>query len=213
MTRDGTTANPWPSSDWVAALSERGLPAFLALGATVLGLLWWAHRAAWHSRDADRALVGGIFGATLAATVVVGLFDAVLLLAAPAFIAWTALGALAVESGLLDEAARPLPWPAPARRLAWVALGLSALLAAGRATGQGLAMALFSTGRPTPMARAGELDPGSYRIRLRQAQLAVQRGRCAEVRIHAAAAAALLPEAPAPRRLLARCGGRVERGG
>src|SRR5438046_3111451 len=27
----GMTANPWPSSDWVAALAERGVPATLAL--------------------------------------------------------------------------------------------------------------------------------------------------------------------------------------
>lgn len=208
LTADGTTANPWPSSDWVAVLSERGLPAFLALGAAFLGLAWWAHRAAWRALDADRALMGGVFGATLAATVVVGAFDAVLLLAAPAFFAWTALGALAVESGAVDDAVRPVPWPAGLRRVAWVALGIAGLTAAGRAAGQAGAMALFSTGRTAAITTAGELDPGSYRIRLRQAELAARRGRCAEVRVHAGAAAELLPSAPAPRRLLAACGRR-----
>ncbi len=208
LTQDGTTANPWPSSDWIAVLSERGLPAFLAFAAAIAGLAWWAHRAAWRAADADRALTGGVFGAMLAATVVVGAFDAVLLLAAPAFFAWTALGALAIESGAVDDAARPVPWPAFARRAAWAVLGMVGLLAFGRAAGQAGAMALFSTGRTTAIGRAGELDPGSYRIRLRQAELAARRGRCAEVRRHAGAAADLLPSAPAPRRLLAACGGR-----
>ncbi|MGZ8457055.1 MAG: O-antigen ligase family protein, partial [Gemmatirosa sp.] len=205
LTPDGTTANPWPSSDWVAVLSERGLVAFVALAAAVAGLFWWAHLAAWRALDADRALMGGVFGATLAATVVVGAFDAVLLLAAPAFVAWTALGALAVESGAVDEAARPVPWPRMLRRAAWAALGLVGLLAGVRAAGQAGAMALFSTGRATAIARAGELDPGSYRIQLRLAELAARRRQCAAVRTHAGAAAALLPAALAPRRLLAAC--------
>ncbi len=208
MTSDGTTANPWPSSDWVAVLSERGIVAFLALAGAIAGLFWWAHRATWRALDADRALMGGVFGATLAATVVVGAFDAVLLLAAPAFVAWTALGALAIESGGVDDAERPVPWPPVLRRAAWGALALAGLLAGVRAAGQGGAMALFSTGRASAIARAGELDPGSYRIRLRLAELAARRGRCAEVRTHAGAAAELLPEAPAPRRLLAACGPR-----
>lgn len=204
---DGTTANPWPSSDWVAVLSERGVPAFLALGAAVLGLLWWAHRVAWRAPDADRALLGGVFGAVLTATVVVGAFDAVLLLAAPAFIAWAALGVLAVESGAPDAAARPVRWPATPRRLALAALAAAGALGSARALAQGTAMALFGTGRASSIAAAGTFDPGSYRIRLRQAELAAQRGRCAEVRRHAAAAHALLPEAAAPRRLAARCRG------
>jgi O-antigen ligase len=205
LTPDGTTANPWPSSDWVAVLSERGIVAFLALAGAIAGLFWWAHRATWRALDADGALMGGVFGATLAATVVVGAFDAVLLLAAPAFLAWTALGALAVESGAVNGAERPVPWPPAVRRAAWAALGLVGLLAGVRAAGQAGAMALFSTGRASTIARAGELDPGSYRIQLRLAELARQRGRCAAVRTHAGAAAALMPEAPAPRRLLAAC--------
>ena len=211
MTVDGTTANPWPSSDWVAIVSERGLLAALALGGTILGLFWWAHVATWRARDADRALVGGMFGATLTAIVVVGAFDAVLLLAAPAFVAWAALGALAVESGALDESPRPLPWPRGARRLAWGVLAVAGTLGTLRALGQSTAMALFSTGRVGAIATAGGLDPGSYRIRLREAELAAQRGRCADVRTYAGAATAMLPQAPAPKRLLAACRPRRQR--
>ncbi|MDF1501755.1 O-antigen ligase family protein [Roseisolibacter sp. H3M3-2] len=205
LTGDGTTANPWPSSDWVAILSERGLPAFLALGATMLGLAWWAHGAVWRGRDADGALTGGVLGATLAAALVVGAFDAVLLLPAPAFLTWAALGALAVESGAVDRAPRPIRWPRLARRLAWAALAAAALLGALRSAGQAGAMALFSTGRAVAIARAAELDRGSYRIQLRAAELARARGRCADVRRYATRAAELLPSAPAPKRLLAAC--------
>ena len=213
LAADGTTANPWPSSDWVAFLAERGVLGLAALGAAVATLAWWAHRAAWRGADADRALLGSAFGAVLAATLVVGLVDAVLLLPAPAFLAWTTLGALAGASGSEAGALRPLAVPRRARRLAALALGLALLGGAARGVAQGRAMALFGTGRAADLAAAARLDPGSYRIRLRAAELAARAGRCTAVREHAGAAAALLPEAAAPRRLLARCqAGRRRRG-
>ena len=56
-------ANPWPSSDWVAALSERGVPAFLALVAFVVLLLGGALKTRYDSaRSPDErlaALAGG----------------------------------------------------------------------------------------------------------------------------------------------------------
>jgi hypothetical protein len=56
---------------------------------------------------------------------------------------------------------------------------------------------------------AARLDPGSYRVRLRLAEAAARAGGgCALARAEARAAARLLPAAPAPRRVLARCGGR-----
>ena len=61
----------------------------------------------------------------------------------------------------------------PGCRVAWVALGLAALLAAGRAAGQGVAMALFSTGRPTPIASAGQLDPAHWVGEIEAIELAV----------------------------------------
>jgi O-antigen ligase len=205
---DGTTANPWPSSDWVAVASERGVPALLAFALTFLGLAWWAHLATWRARTSDHALTGGLLGATLAATLVAGAFDAVLLLPAPAFLAWTTLGALSVESGGPDlDDRRVLRWSPAARRAAWALLALAAVVGALRSTAQAAAMAFFSTGRPTAIARAATLDPGSYRIHLRLAELAAARRRCADVRRHAEAAAELLPSAPAPKRLLARCAG------
>jgi hypothetical protein len=205
---DGLTANPWPSSDWVAVLSERGLPALAAIGLTMLGLLLWAHRAVYRSTDAEEALAGGVLGASVAAAVVVGTFDAVLLLAAPAFMVWTALGALAEASGS-PGVARTVRAPSlPVRRLGAIAMALVLFASTLRAVGQTMAMALFSTGKSSSISVAAKLDPGNFRVRVRQAELARQRGRCAEVRSAAGAARALFPEADAPRRLLAACGGK-----
>jgi hypothetical protein len=148
-----------------------------------------------------------VLGATLAAAVVVGTFDAVMLLAAPAFVIWTSLGALAEMSGLPATAGR-LPAPSPAiRRLAGVALTVVLLACTLRSVGQVMSMALYTTGRASSIGMAGRLDPGNFRVRVRQAELAARRGRCSEVRTHAGAARALFPEADAPRRLLAACGG------
>src|SRR5947209_2048837 len=97
MSQDsGLTANPWPSSVWVAYLSERGFVAPALLLLAMLGLLGRAlgdlRRA---GRDAERVLMDIALVGTLLATAVVGAFDAVLLLAVPTFFVWTLAGALA----------------------------------------------------------------------------------------------------------------------
>src|SRR3712207_8847431 len=38
LNSEGMTSNPWPSSDWAAFLSERGIPAFLLLVGVYLAL-------------------------------------------------------------------------------------------------------------------------------------------------------------------------------
>lgn len=164
----GMTTNPWPSSDWVAFVAERGLAATLLLGVALLLML--RKRA---------ALLGVMAGA-----VVAGLFDAVLLLPAPAFLAWAAFGALqpaedAPQTGGL-KAAAPLV-------LLVVAMGLA------RSAMQLTAIELFSTHSDrAALERAAQLDPGSYRIHMR---LAARGGksRCA----HAVAARDLFPNSPA----------------
>jgi hypothetical protein len=197
----GMTANPWPSSDWVAILSERGPLGLLALGGVLLGLAWWAHVAVWRARAAEEALAGGVLGATLFAVIVVGTFDAVILLAAPAFVAWTALGALAERSGSPTTARRVVTPPRELRRLGAVALAVVLLASAVRSVGQSLAMALFSGGGSGQVAMAARLDPGNYRVRVRQAEISSGRKRCDA----ALAARALYPEADAARRLAAGC--------
>jgi hypothetical protein len=204
LTPERATANPWPSSDWVAVASERGIPAFCVLAAFVVALLWQAHLAAWRSFDPARVLLGATLGAALVATVVVGLFDAVLLLAAPAFIAWPALGALSSAS-----APAPAPWraapPSPVWRVGVGLLAAASLAGVLRSAAQSAAMSRFVEGSPAAIARAARLDPGSYRIRLRAGELAAAGRRCADARVHAGALVRLFPEAAAPRRLMATC--------
>src|SRR6478672_9560342 len=53
---DGMTANPWPSSDWIAMLAERGLPATLAFALAYVGLVVLALRAMRNSLDLDEFL-------------------------------------------------------------------------------------------------------------------------------------------------------------
>jgi O-antigen ligase len=202
---DGMTANPWPSSDWVANASERGV-AVAGLGAVFTALAWCGYRAVRRRPTPDAPLVGGLLGSLVTATAVVGAFDAVLLLAAPTLVVWMALGALFEECrervGAESTAERPSRVP---RRLIAAGLAATSAVAAVRSGAQWSAMALFSTGRTTEIDQAGKLDPGSYRVRLRLAELAARRGRCPAVREHAGAARELFPEAAAPRRLLTRC--------
>ncbi len=87
------TANPWPSSDWIAFISERGfIPAIALLTFFVILFFSAFRRWAWLD-DSELVLARLVLGGTIAATIIVGMFDASLLLAAPALLAWSALGA------------------------------------------------------------------------------------------------------------------------
>lgn len=101
-----TTANPWPSSDWVAFASERGFPAFVLLALAILGLTLSGVRRVVGARDAEEGIAGAALVATVAGAVVAGAFDAVLLLAPPALVVWAALGGLA-SSGAGERSAAP----------------------------------------------------------------------------------------------------------
>lgn len=203
LAADGMTANPWPSSDWMAFLSERGPAALIVLVLAMLALAVDAVRLLRLGGEPEGAMAAWALLGTLAALVVVGSFDAVLLLPAPALVTWTLLGVLSAPS-------RP-------RRVVELALGSRALavllalvvggLAVARSARQVSAMSVFSTTtRIASLERAALLDPGSYRIHLRLAETHARRRRCADVRSHAAAARDLFPNAAAPRRLLAACG-------
>jgi len=203
LSDDGTTSNPWPSSDWMAFVSERGVLATAMLGLALIALIadaWRALRAAGSPEDrlAACALVG-----TVVALVVVSLFDAVLLLPAPALLSWAALGALAPVPR--ERAAIELPLLR--RVLAIVLVAVVGALAVMRSSAQLRAMAVYSgSNRTSQLERASSTDPGSYRIHLRLAEGYMRRGSCTKARAHAVAARALFPNAPAPRRVLARCG-------
>jgi O-antigen ligase len=195
--------NPWPSSDWMAMLAERGVPGLLLLGlvGASIALGAWA-RVRRGSRHAP-ALTDLTIVATLIAVAVVGSFDAVLLLPVPTFFAWTIIGALASTA----RPVREITLTHVSRRRLLLAVGIIGGIFVLRAGGQTAAMAVFSNAA----GRAGQevatrTDPGSYRIHMLLAQSWRRAGSCARARPHAEAAARLFPHYPAPTRLLRACG-------
>lgn len=204
---DGMTANPWPSSDWVTLIAERGTIAVIVLLLALAGIIANAFQSTRGSSANNPGARDPFLPVAVTATVLVtgavGAFDAVFILAAPAFIVWAALGAI-------GAAGRPrwewTPSPAARRRLA-VALTVPLFLFALRSAGATLAMQTFGNGQRLGAAeRAAVLDPGSYRIQLRAALLALNSRGCTLARPYASRAAGMLPAAGTPRRILRRCG-------
>ena len=200
---DFIPTNPWPSSDWVALLAERGPLALLAVllaGATLVVGAWRRWRAGLTTSEGLEALAALL---TLVVLASVSAFDAVLLLPAPTVFTATLLGALvrpprrAVRTVELSDVRR-------ARLIGAVAL--VGMLLIVRTISQLGAMAVFSRSEKMgTLERAGRLDPGSYRIQMLLGYAWRNRGRCDLARPHAEAARALLPNHPAPRQLLAAC--------
>ena len=65
-----------------------------------------------------------------------------------------------------------------------------------------VAMDVYSAGQ---LARAASIDPGSFRIRLRYAQLMMSRGSRTAACVEAKAARALFPRSPEARRVASGC--------
>ncbi len=185
--------NPWPSSDWMALISERGIIALA--GSLLLGLA-----LAWRAfgrlqRAGDDALRGAAALGVLTATAVVGAFDAVLLLPVPLLFVALAIGALASTTPFPMESVAPSRWRA--------ALPLVLMVVALRSVEQTAAYVVAGSGRATGrMVWAARLDPTSYPLRIALAT----RLPCARARGHARAAMALAPNWPASRNAAARCG-------
>jgi O-antigen ligase len=197
---DVIPTNPWPSSDWMAIVSERGLPALvlLILAGTTVGLGAWA-RARGGARPpslADLTIV-----ATLIAIVIVGAFDAVLLLPAPAYFVWTTFGALTSTA----RPARELPLAARTRRRVTLAVAAVGGLLVARALAQVIALAIASGGDRDARELAARVDPASYRIHIALAQDWRRAGRCDRALPHAERARDLFPNYPAPHVVLRAC--------
>jgi O-antigen ligase len=206
---DGTTANPWPSSDWIAYLAERGVIGLGAIGVVLLGLLRRAYvdlRSTEERADmpaAEHVMMSMALVGTLVAAVVVGSFDAALIVAIPAYFVWTLAGAMTPPS---DRTMVARPWLRFVALLTTVGFGL---IAVTRSVAQLAAIAAFSANTHiATIERAANLDPGSYRIHLKLAEAYVARGECARARPQARAARALFPSAAEPKRVLAECGSR-----
>jgi hypothetical protein len=197
--------NPWPSSDWLAFLSERGIVGSVLLLFAGIACVLTAVRRILQLRPVPAALDGALALATIVAAAVTGLFDAVLLLAAPTLFFWGILGAT-------------LPATAPVR--IWVpslkqrsvttagtvmAFAMLTLVAAGGVA----AIVIAGDGRDRDaVERALRYDPGNHRLHL----LLSGRGACRLRVPHARAARNLLPEHPAPLQALRACGISTESG-
>jgi O-antigen ligase len=197
----GMASNPWPSSDWIASVSERGMIATVALALALFGLCvgaWkqWSDTTNPNERATALALV-----ATIVVTVIVGAFDAVLLIAVPALLVWSVLGALSPSATIR----KTIICSHRSRTIAiTVAIGLGCVFSA-RSLGEMTAMALASSGRRSALERALWFDPGNYRVHMQLAERDARRGACKSASAHATAAHALYPAAATPQRILRRC--------
>jgi len=184
----GMTYNPWPSSDWIANVSERGVTATVLLALVFLSL-------ALRRDPMCLAMIAGV--------VVAGMFDAVLLLAVPAVIVWPALGACGAAGSQPADFSRD-PGGLRARRstrTVVVLVMIVSILGAARSVAQLVAMHTYTTRSDrTSLARAARIDPGNFRLQVRLARGG--KGRCE----HARAAHALYPHAQVARGLSAGCG-------
>ena len=199
---DGRTANPWPSSDWVAFVSERGVLAASALAAAFV-LLFLAAFRGWRELGSSEAVMARLAGiGTIVATLGVSAFDAVLLLGAPALLAWSVIGATSGVGRRDPE----VPIAASTRVVAVLVMVVAQGIAIARSTTQVRAIAAVGTGWSRAAWVAGaNWDPGSYRANLRAAELLANAGRCGASRAYARRALALAPHAPAARRVFRAC--------
>ncbi len=198
----GMTSNPWPSSDWVAALSERGLLAVVALIVFACTLAYNAARLRYDpyvTPEARLAVFAGI--SVLGVAMIEGGLDAVLLLPANAVVVWSIAGALLPHG----KAVRIYELAMPYRIALFIVSVAVPAHAAWSSNNRVNAMQLYSLGRISSIEQASDLDPGAYRIRMRAAELYLLKGQCANARKHAVVAHDLFPFAPAPKRMLAQC--------
>jgi hypothetical protein len=199
---DGRTANPWPSSDWVAFVSERSIIATLAL-AGVFAILFLSSLRKWSELGAsDTVLARVTAAATIATTLVVSAFDAVLLLAAPAMLAWAIIGA---TTGV-GRRGRFLELSSSRRLAIGVAMLALALVGVARSAAQVTAINWVGQGGSrVGWLNGADWDPGSYRANLRAAQLQANARKCASSRVYAKRALNLAPDAPEAKSVARRC--------
>lgn len=211
--RPGMTSNPWPSSDWVAFITERGFAgAALLLGAWLALLVAAVRRLRSpppeHTMDLVVPLAAAALPGLLAGALVTGALDAVLILPHAALVAWTGLGLL--YATLLPPSPDPAE-PAGDRRLtararqaAVAALLLLCAFGAARSAAQVAAIQLHEQGSTSALRTAARLDPGNFRIRLALARPAAGLPREQRCR-HAQAAHRLFPSAREARNLSRAC--------
>jgi O-antigen ligase len=194
---DPVPINPWPSSDLMAVVSERGFPGGAAVLLLIAAIGWRALQGL--RRGGARGIGGAGLLGTLAAVMVAGMFDAVLLLPVPGLFVAISLAVLMERADGGPELALP---PTRASHPWAIALLVLGLLAA-RSGQQTVAYAVAGDGSVLRRLHwAARIDPFSYPIRIALAQ---QR-ECRMARRHIAAALTLAPQWPAPKQAARRCG-------
>ena len=199
--------NPWPSSDWMAVVAERGFLAFVLLALAVGSVAEGAWARVRRVAPSTPALTDLTIVATLLAVVVVGAFDAVSLLPVPTLFSWVIIGTLASSA----RPVREVVLTSRSRRALMAGGALVGALFVCRSAAQMAAMGLYSSGKRDAMELASRVDPGSYRIQMLLGKSWLERGRCDRARPHAEAARDLFPNHPAPARVLRACGGARKR--
>jgi O-antigen ligase len=190
--------NPWPSSDWIAIIAERGPVAMLLLIAAFVGLGLRAWRTARDGTHPRRAEAWGAAGVAVA-LVTVGIFDAVLLNAAPSLLGLAALGAMVP----VDDAAN--------RRRAvpiWAVALLGVIVVGGvvRSSQNLVAIGVYDTARTLrAQTWAAEIDPGNYRLQWQVGSAWIGRGQRDIGCPFALAAARRFPYTDAAVRLARKC--------
>ena len=191
---DPIPTNPWPSSDWIGLIAERGVVGTLCWLAWLVALGITALRRV---RDPEHGVGALAAIALIVGLSVQGLFDAVMLLAPPMIVALAGLGSL------LPATRSVVSVPVSGRRSRMImAMAVLLLGFAGRSAGELIAIVTAGSGSPrSRLEDAVGWDPGSYRLHI----LLAMRMPCPAAEVHARQAAALLPYHPWPRRLLERC--------
>lgn len=189
--------NPWPSSDWVAMVAERGPVGALLLLLAGLGMAVTATRRLRHP-DPVEAHQAATLLAVVAATAVCGAFDAVLLLAPPALLFFATAGVLLPDAGPVFT--RPLSRRGTLLLLPLLA-GVMTLFAARSAAQLGALMLAGNGNDVGRVHQAARLDPGNLRLQL----ILATRLPCREARPHAVQALRLYPHHPSAKRAAARC--------
>ncbi len=202
LTETGMTANHWPSSDWMAFVSERGFMGALLLLGVFAALIIRSLRRWKDHPDGDTVLMQVMAASTIVAVMVTSAFDAVLLLPAPAFLTWLILGVATGERRSEREIS------VSGRQ--WIAVAALLILATAsvtRSATQVIAMSSVGTGGRTVGWVAGALwDPGSYRINQRVADIYATRGQCRRAIPFARQAVSLFPNSGPAKSALRRCG-------
>lgn len=199
----GMTANPWPSSDWIATLSERGVLGLAAWGALVALLLLTAWRVRYASARTATERLAAIAGASvLLIASIEGAFDAVLLLPVNALVVMLVAGAMIPVGAVAGPWRGRIGIGAGMRTVGTVLVVLLMGSAAVQSAWRIDAMRVYNAGA---FEAAVARDPGNFRIRVRAAEMYIARGDCNRARPHAAAAKGLFPSSPAAGRAVAAC--------